>query len=192
MRRVTFAADVRKRIVDMMAYLVYVSKFRDFSLAQSRSAERGDDYYAALKPLMNYAWRIRHRDMVHYYALARRLCNGLPVQDKRPDFYMFNKERPPVWQDGDSQTDEEIFVLFRKTMERLESDKDPTVAFSRYLEPVRHNVPGSDAGPSVIANEPRIGVARFRHSLRCYLVPSEQTTVRLAIAPTSRSVSVTV
>jgi hypothetical protein len=105
---------------------------------------------------------------------------------------MFNKERPPVWQDGDTQTDEEIFVLFGKTMERLELDKDPTVAFSRYLELVRDNVPGSDAGPSGVANEPRIAVARFRHSLRGYLVPSKQTTVRFAIAPTSRSVSVTV
>jgi hypothetical protein len=185
-------AQVRARLVDMMAYMIYVEKFREFDLARNRRPSRDGEYYDALLPLMQYAWRIRLRDIVHYYALARRLCNGLPVQDKRLDFYMFNKEQPPVWMSGEPVTDEEIVALFHSYLQRLESDGDPVVTYSRYLEPVR--VPGEDAGPSRLLSLPDEDetAASFRNGLTGYVVPSGERTVRFSIAPTSREAAFTV
>jgi hypothetical protein len=55
--------------------------------------------------------------------LARRLCNGLPKLDGRPDFYMFRhrggKEPKPVWMVGEPLTDEQIIALFRDDLKRL-------------------------------------------------------------------------
>lgn len=182
---------VRNRLMDLKAYLVYVVKFREFDLVREKSRNRGDEYYEALEPLMNYAWRIRHRDIVHYYALARRLCNGLPIRDKRLDFYM-NTERPggPIWQYGPSHSDAEIDEMFRAALEQLRADGDPTVPFSRHLD--RVEVPGDDAGPSGIHRDEREGIARFRGNLVGYLVPSEASAVRMALQPTSRPVSISV
>jgi len=183
-------SDVRARLVDLMAYLTYVAKFRAFDLVRSRNADRNDEYYESLTMLMNYAWRIRQRDMVHYYALARRLCNGLPVQDKRLEHWLFNKERDPVWMHGDALTDAEMRTLFEATIQSLEADGDPTVAFSRYFEPIK--VDGDDGGASSIVNDPRPGVGRFRRALRGFLVPSKKQTVQLHIAPTSRQAKLVV
>ena len=183
---------VRARLTDLKAYLVYVAKFREFDLVRGRNADRNDAYYAALKPLMNYAWRIRHRDMVHYYALARRLCNGLPVQDKRLEFYMANRKRDPIWKTGEALTDSEIETLFKQAAASLKADGDPTVAFSRYFDRVR--VPGEDAGAGYIHATPqkKLAVSRFRRGLRGYLGASGPQTARLGIAPTSKPVTLTV
>jgi len=181
---------VRGRLADLKAYLVYAAKYRDFELVQSRQTSRNDDYYAALRPLMEYAYRIRERDCVHYYALARRLCNGLPIQDKRLDFYLANREAEPVWMTGDPYSDEEIGGLFADVRRQLQDDKDPTVTFSRYLD--RLEAPGDDAGPSRILGRDETSVARFRKSLRAYLQTAAKQTARLGVAATGRSAMVTV
>lgn len=181
---------VRDRLTDLKAYLVYVSKFRDFDLVRSRNRDRNENYYAALEPLMNYAWRIRHRDTIHYYALARRLCNGLPVQDDRLDFYMANKERDPVWMTGDSLTDAEILTLFEETQAALEADDDPTVNFSRYFDPV--TVEGEDGGPAGIHADKREAVSRFRRGLLGYLIPSGPHKAKFGIAPSTKPITMTV
>jgi hypothetical protein len=183
---------VRARLTDLKAYLIYVAMFRNFDLVRGRSVDRSDAYYAALKPLMNYAWRIRHRDVIHYYALARRLCNGLPIQDKRLEFYMANKDRAPIWKTGDALTDSEIDDLFDQALVSLKADGDPTVTFSRYFDRVR--LPGEDAGASHIHSTPRekSATSRFRRGLRGYLGASGPQTVRLGIAPTSKSVTMTI
>ena len=178
------------RFIDMMAYLVYVAKFREFDAVRNRRPSRDQQYYDALKPLMQYAWQIRMRDVVHYYALARRLCNGLPVQDKRLDFYMFNKDQTPVWMSGEQLSDDEIVSLFREYYKRLQSDGDPVVTYSRYFEPVRP--PGKDAGSSRQFGQEDDGVATFRTQLTGYLVPTSKQTVRFGVAPTSRSATFTV
>lgn len=180
---------VQARLTDLKAYLVYVAKFRRFDLIRGRNAERNDAYYAALQPLMNYAWRIRHRDMVHYYALARRLCNGLPLQDNRLEFYMANKQRDPVWKAGDAVTDAEVNELFQRTVATLKADRDPTVAFSRYFD--RVHVPGDDAGASHIHSTPQqeIAISRFRRGLRGYLGASGPQKAKFGIAPTSKPVT---
>ncbi len=193
LRKATLRAKdeaVQDRLTDLMAYLVYVAKFREFDLVRGRNSSRNDAYYAALKPLMNYGWRIRHRDMVHYYALARRLCNGLPRADNRMDFYMMNKEREPVWMSGAQYSDEEIRALFERAMAVLQNDSDPTVSFSRYLD--RVSVPGTDAGSSRIHADKREAVARFRHGLLGYLVTAGPLNARLGIAPVGKPVKLTV
>ncbi|QDU98290.1 DUF4838 domain-containing protein [Lignipirellula cremea] len=182
--------DVRRRLIDLMSYLTYVSKYRDFDLASGRDPAHGDTYYNALEPLMNYAWRTRGRDMVHYYALARRLCNGLAIADKRLDFYMNNKEAEPVWRQGEAYTDEEIIALFQQTLTALENDGDPTVNYSRYFEPVQ--VDGADAGSSNILADERPAVARFRKSLRGYLLAGGSQKMKLGVAATGRRAVLTV
>ena len=179
-------AAVKARLVDLMAYLVYISKYRDFDLIRSRHATRNDAYYAGLKPLMQYAFQIRHRDMVHYYALGRRLCNGLPVKDNRPEYYMFNKERDPVWMQGDALSDADIQTLFTKTEQKLLADDDPTITYSRLLNRVKPE--GEDSGPSGILSQESESVARFRRKLRGYIFASGEQQVKFGIIPNSRKV----
>ncbi len=181
---------VRARLVDLAAYLVYCSKYREFELAESRQTTRNDAYYAALRPLMEYAYRIRGRDMVHYYALARRLCNGLPLQDGRRDFYLANREAKPVWMTGDAYDDDQILSLFEATRQRLRDDKDPTITFSRFLDRVRPK--GDDAGPSRIHSTEQTSTARFRNRLHGYLQTSAKQEIRLGLAPTGRQATFTV
>ena len=184
---------VRARLTDLKAYLIYVAKFREFDLIRGRNAERNGIYYESLKPLMTYAWRVRHRDVIHYYALARRLCNGLPIKDKRLEFYMANKERDPIWKTGDDLTDAEIGDLFDKTGAELKADGDPTVAFSRYFDRVK--VAGDDAGASYIHAKPQdkhFAVSRFRGGLLGYLGASGPQTARFGIAPKAKPITMTV
>ena len=186
-------ANVRARLTDLKAYLIYVAKFREFDLIRGKNSSRNDSYYKALKPLMNYAWRIRRRDVIHYYALARRLCNGLPITDKRLEFYMANKDRRPVWQEGKELTDLEVSALFAETLEKLKSDGDPTVAFSRYFDRVK--IEGKDVGPAYVHardQDPKLAVSRFRGSLRGYLAASGPQTVKLGIKPTSKPIDLAV
>jgi hypothetical protein len=112
------------------------------------------------------------------------------VQDGRLEFYLANKDREPVWKHGESLSDAEIQALFADTIQRLNTDVDPTVAFSRYLD--RVTVPGEDAGPSRIHSDQRNGVARFRRGLLGYLVPSGPLTAKLGLAPSSKPVTMSV
>ncbi len=188
--RSTRSAGVRSRLTDIMAYLVYVARFREFDLVRSRQPSRNDAYYQALQPLMNYAWRIRHRDMVHYYALARRLCNGYPLQDGKDEFWFARKEQPPVWMNGPSYSDKEIVDQFASYWKQLAADEDPSVAYSRLLDPLVAS--GDDAGPSMIAGSDQMGVARFRGPLVGYLLASGKQTITIGIAPTSRQATIVV
>jgi len=182
--------DVRARLVDMMAYLVYVDMYRRFETVSATQGTRNDVYYEALKPLMTYAWQIRGRDVVHYYALARRLCNGLPIKDKRMDFYMANKEQAPVWQTGDPLTDEQITAMFRNTAIKLKQDASAYVTYSRYFEPV--NPPGKDAGPSKLFNGTQEHVIGLRGPITGYLIPGKACQLKISIKPTGRSATLTV
>jgi hypothetical protein len=184
--------SVRARLVDLMAYLVYVAEFRQFDLVRSRSSEHGDPYYDRVRSLMNYAWRIRHRDVIHYYALARRLCNAAPLKDGRPEFSLRYDKGSPVWQHGDLLSDSEVIARFQQSYAAMKADDDPTVHFSRYFDPVK--VGGDDAGASHIHSTPQedVAVSRFRRGLRGYLVPSGAMTAKLGIAPSSKPVSLTV
>lgn len=182
--------EVRARIVDMMAYMEYVALYREFDLASNRDgATRGDGHYGALKPLMQYAWQIRDRDIVHYYALARRLCNGVPKTDNRLDFWIGNKESNPVWMTGEQLTDEEIVQRFNDRIKKLSSEDDPTVVYTRYFEPVR--VPGVDAGSSTtIANKEETGVIAYRKKLLGYVALGGPGKIELLVQPAAKPVKV--
>jgi hypothetical protein len=182
---------VQARLVDLMAYMVYVDAFRKFQAVESSQPTRNDAYYKALQPLMTYAWQIRSRDMVHYYALARRLCNGLPLQDQRPEFYINSKDPPPVWMTGEPLTDGEIRTRFGAAAAALKTDKVHFLSFSRNFQLVRPV--GTDAGPSrLLANPREDGLASFRGKLTGYLVSAEQQAAVLGIKPAKRPVTLTV
>ena len=128
--------------------------------------------------------------MVHYYALARRLCNGLPLQDGRRDFYLANREAKPVWMTGDAYNDDQIIELFEATRQRLRDDRDPTVTFSRFLDRIQPK--GDDAGPSRIHSSDQTSTARFRNRLRGYVQASAKQKFRFGLAATGRQATFTV
>ncbi|MHB9108197.1 MAG: DUF4838 domain-containing protein [Armatimonadota bacterium] len=98
----------KARIVDMLAYLVYVDHYTRFGKGENSTGD--DAYYARLKALMTYAHRIESRNVMHTYALARRLCNGW-VRN-RMEFHLTNKDC--VWKVGEQYTDEEIVAMAEK------------------------------------------------------------------------------
>ena len=180
--------EVKRRVIDMMAYLEYVAQYRDFDLVANREPSRNDRYYDALLPLMQYAWQTRHRDMIHYYALARRLCNGLPKTDNRLDFYIGNKEQTPVWMAGEPLSDEQVIERFQQRRTELAGIDDPSVSFSRMFEAV--NVPGEDAGSSRVIRTEEEGVVSFRDRLVGYLPVGAAQSIELLLQPVGRSVRV--
>jgi hypothetical protein len=198
---------VKARLVDLMAYLQYVALFREFNLAQLQDPGRGDVYYNALRPLLQFAWRIAERDMVHYQGLARRLANGLPLTDGRFDYWMMltAKNRPdakrleafkvsaadlpdsPVWMQGEPCSDDEIRVLFAQTRKSLASDKRTGVLFSRYLDYAHAS--GTDAGPSRSPGD-RVGAARVEGLTTLWIGSVDEASYPLEIAPLDGSVEV--
>ena len=71
---------------------------------------------------------------------------------------------------GEQLSDDEIVRLFSEYYERLQSDGDPVVTYSRFFEPVRPE--GADVGSSRQFLQEQDGVATFRNQLTGYLVPS--------------------
>lgn len=186
-RGLTSDPAVQARLHDMMAYLLYVDEYRRFELVQDSQPSRNDVYYEGLKQLMSYAWRIRERDIVHYYALARRLANGLPLQDKRPEFWVGSKDKQPIWMAGDALTDAEIAAKFAERSKALAEDKTPYTTYSRFLEKV--NPAGADAGASRALPNDGKGLAHIRGSLTGYLVATGQQRVTLGVKPVSKPVT---
>lgn len=190
--------SVRGRLYDVMAYLIYTAKYWKFELTREQESSRNDNYYDELATLMNYVWRIRHRDTVHYYALARRLCNGLPLQDKRDEFWYARKEEPAIWMNGDTYTDQQILMLFDETRKILAADDDPSISYSRLFEPLV--APGVDNGPCKTAGQaaPALGDpttvahARFRGPVVGYILATEPQQIRLGIKANSREVDLVV
>lgn len=192
-RAATMTSDpkVQARLVDLMAYLVYVDVYRKFEATAAAQPNHNDMFYDALKVLMNYAWRVRERDMVHYYALARRLCNGLPLADKRLDFYLARKEMPPVWMNGEAYTDAEIIAQFREHKASIAADTTRLVTYSRMLQVVRPA--GDDAGPSRRTADPKAaGTAEFRKKLRGFITGADQQEIVLGLKPAKKPVTITI
>jgi hypothetical protein len=182
--------EERARINDMMAYLLYVDAYRRFDLVADSQPSRNDVYYEALRELMTYVWRIRDRDMVHYYALARRLCNGLPLKDKRPEFWYARKEEPAVWMTGEPLTDAEIDSRFRDTARTLQADKSVYATYSRYFEDV--HPPGEDAGASHMQGADERGISNVRSPLTGYLVCGGELGVAIGLRALRKPVTLKV
>ncbi len=179
--------QVRARIIDMMSYILYVDTYRRFELVSESEPTRKDAYYASLKELMNLAWRTKDRDTVHYYALARRLCNSLPLTDKRPEFNLVSQNPPTIWKTGEQYTDDQILALFEATAKSLKEDQTPYTTYSRFFEPIRQL-----AGPgpaSTLHGDDAQGITRSRGTLTGYIVPAGQAAITLQVQAVTKPVT---
>ena len=177
---------VHRCVVDMMSYLHYVLLYRDYTV----------EGYDALKALMNYAYRTRYRQMVHYYALARRLCNAKPLRDGRPEFHMYGHEvdgekKPPIWKYGEQLEEEKIVRLFHEDLERLENAPNPYVSYTS--PPARVRFAGADqAGPGGGFSKKADATAQFRHELGGVLIADAAGAVAFTVRGIARNTSVRV
>ncbi len=183
----TSDAKIRARIIDMMAYLLYVDTYRRFELVSESQPSRNDAYYQSLKELMNLAWRIKDRDTVHYYALARRLCNSLPLTDKRPEFNLVSENPPTIWKQGEQYTDEQILSLFQACAKSLKEDQTPYTTYSRFFEPIRQLAAPGPA--STLHGEQTQGLTRSRATLTGYICPPGQKTFTLQARALSKPIT---
>lgn len=136
--------NVQARLNDLKAYYHYVILYNDF-----QNSKPGEDAREKFFDLMEYTYRIKTRNMVHSYALARRIANykfprklfeGLP-EDQRgkgkrkniiEKWWIFNPDCE--WQKNRNEmTDSEIEALFKKDLERFEKYKDEEIEYSKNL-----------------------------------------------------------
>lgn len=163
-------AACRARVVDLIAYMNYADIFRVYD-----QTPEGDDKWDALFDLMNYAHRIESRNVVHTYALARRLCNGA-VDTEKPEFYMFGD---PIWRVGAQYTDEEVLTIAGQRRQALQTAMADRVAYTRDLVMVD--------GGTTTSSLPR--QVKFRYEHRLYLEPVASGTFAFGfdtIEPTIR------
>lgn len=163
-------ADCRARLVDLLAYVNYVDIFRVYQRTPA-----GEDRWDALFDLMNYAHRIEYRNVVHTYALARRLCNA-EVDTERPEFYMFGD---PIWRVGAQYTDAEVEAIAVQRRQALETEMAERVSYSRDLALVAGDVSSATLPYQV----------KFRYRHRLYVEPLGSGSFSFAfdpLAPTAR------
>jgi hypothetical protein len=200
---------VRARLIDLMAYLVYVDEFQTFKSAEARDAKHGDVYYTALGRLMRYAWQIRQRGIVHSYALARRLTNGLPLNDGRFEYWMnlSEKNRPPqkfldqhkvkaddlppraVWVEETQLSDDEITRRFDEARVRLAKLATARVSFDDALKAV--TIPGDQAGAAQAFNVDQPGSMRVRRGMVARLIVDQPRKFTFRVTADSRSSELT-
>lgn len=124
---------VKSRLADMMAYIHYAVLFRKWELAED-SRDRAKAY-EALRPLLTFTWQTRDRQMVHAYALQRRLVNsGAPVLKPLDPEWRFNEPKA-VWKADGLLTDEQVIELFKKDIADYPAD-DRIKSFSGELVPL--------------------------------------------------------
>lgn len=136
---------VLARINDLKAYLHYVVLYSDFERAKA-----GDDARAKYLELMEFAFRIKSRNVIHSYALARRIANGvfpasvlkdLPKElrgkNKRAidPWNVFNYKTCPWQQNPNEYADGEIETFFQKDLRRLAPRKNDVRFYSHDLIP---------------------------------------------------------
>jgi hypothetical protein len=111
---------VQRRLIDLAAFLHYAILYRKWELAVDSNDQ--EKMYEALKPLLEFTWRIRDRNMVHAYALQRRLVNS-GHEKIRPlrEGWKFN-DPAAVWKHPDILTDEELLAIFRKDLQENPPD----------------------------------------------------------------------
>lgn len=124
---------VQQRLTDLAAFLHYAVLYRQWDLALESGNQ--DKAYEALRPLLEFTWRIRDRNMVHAYALQRRLVNS--GHDKiRPlrEGWKFS-DPEAVWRHLELLSDEEIRIIFRNDLKENPPDAR-IVEFSNTLKPL--------------------------------------------------------
>jgi len=125
--------DVQQRLTDLAAFLHYAVLYRQWEMALDSGDQ--DRAYEAVKPLLEFTWRIRDRNMVHAYALQRRLVNsGHPKLQPLRDGWKFNDPNA-VWKHPDLLKDDEILATFKKDLQENPTDSR-LVEFSEVLKPL--------------------------------------------------------
>ena len=106
--------EVHRRFEDMMCYFNYVSLYRKWEIA-SKSKDV-DQSYSALKDLLTFTWRIRKKQVVHSYALQRRLVNsGAPILRPLRKAWRFD-DKNAVWKDNSPISTKEILAIHKQNM----------------------------------------------------------------------------
>jgi hypothetical protein len=204
-------ADERGRVVDMMMYLQFATLFRDLALERDLTFPvRGDAYYAALRPLMEFTFDHLHRDMQHHYQLGLNgLCGRMAVQDNRMEFAMDGGRRggsPVVWRRGKPYehtkkrafddpffasaipNDAEVIRVFRESLKRMETQADYRAVYSPILAwvTVREGVAGADDGEAQTAE------LHLRGGLNGWVSTDGTAKSRMTLAPASPPCQATV
>jgi hypothetical protein len=124
------------RLTDIAAYLHYAVLFRNWELV--RKAGDQEKAYAAAQPMLEFTWQIRDRNMVHAYALQRRLVNaGDDALKPLREGWRFN-DPAAVWKKDGLLDDAAVLALFRQDLAAYPAD-DRIVTFSSKLVPAERN-----------------------------------------------------
>ena len=150
--------ETTARINDLKAYAHYLVLYRDF-----QNATKGNDARKKYLKLLEFVFRIKSRNMVHSYALARRVANG-----KFPDSILYdlpqklqggNKKIIAKWnifkpaecpwqQNKQEYSDEEIEHFFADDLKRFLPATNSIKSFSDKLIVPPQKLQGADDGSS--------------------------------------------
>lgn len=123
--------DVLARLDDLKLYLYYVRLMRN--LKNSSREERLD----ALYPVLNFAYRSRHRYIVNSAAVRGRYQTYYLRNVEEPAQWQARtedgKRLPPSWYCGDDYTRDEIETLFQEGLERFQPQSLETRTFTDEL-----------------------------------------------------------
>ena len=158
--------EVKARLLDMAACLHYARLFADWETAvQSHERDRA---YAALKPMLEFTWRIRERGMVHAYALQRRLVNsGHDALQPLEPGWKFSDPKA-VWKHPDPLTDDELRAIYKADLAATPPDTRLR-RFSADLKPFPGQTPGE-----------RIG-GNLRHDSTWHILAEDPAHLRFAL-----------
>ncbi|MDY0165887.1 MAG: DUF4838 domain-containing protein [Thermoguttaceae bacterium] len=124
-------SDVLARLGDLKLYLYYVRLMRD--LKNSSREERLD----ALYPVLNFAYRSRHRYIVNSAAVRGRYQTYYLRDVEEPAQWQARtedgKRLPPSWYCGDDYACDEIETLFQEGRERFQPQSFETRTFTDEL-----------------------------------------------------------
>ncbi|MFQ5810647.1 MAG: DUF4838 domain-containing protein, partial [Armatimonadota bacterium] len=118
--------DILARLDDVKLYLYYVRLMRDLEVSQG-----GDARLAALFPVLNFAYRTRHRYIVNSPAVRGRYVTYYLRGAEQPEEWDYRKMRgETAWYTGDDYTHEEIEGLFQEGLGDLKAQSFDEREFS--------------------------------------------------------------
>lgn len=121
--------DVLRRLDDIKLYLHYVGIIRALSVSQPEQ-ERLNTVFA----LLNFAWRTRHRYIVHSTGIRGRYATYYLRGIEQPDEWSWQKHRDnAAWCTGEDYTHDEVEALFAQDMARYEAQDFEEREFSDNL-----------------------------------------------------------
>lgn len=126
---------VKKRILDLRDYLFIQNMYRKVQNLTKHSPE----YFDALQAYMERVWTYRESGIVHFYGVARNLCNANVTRSDRYDLYIFRERdfgEVPVWQVEKPILEDEYESMISSLAEEVD--------FTRYSEDlvVMNDLPG--------------------------------------------------